>query len=94
MSNIKIPDWKRLCWLSEEELSRYDIAVVNLACAADLPGAERIEYETCLFQLDYFARCVSRYTDHSLRRFRRKRYDYHNSEAYFRMLCLITLYFE
>ena len=32
--------WAQLVWLSEVELARHDIAAVNLACAAELPGAE------------------------------------------------------
>jgi hypothetical protein len=84
-------DWNKLVWYSDEELSRLDIAAVNLACAADLPGAEQIDEDRCLFTLDYWARTVKRYTEQHWRQFRRKRYDYHNSEPYFRMLCLITV---
>ena len=41
-------DWKRLAQLSDEELGQYDIAEVNLACAAGLPGSEAMDVDFCL----------------------------------------------
>jgi hypothetical protein len=84
-------DWNKLVWYSDEELGRLDIAAVNLACAANLPGAEQIDEDRCLFTLDYWARLVKQHTERHWSQFRRKRYDYQNSEAYFRSLCLITV---
>jgi hypothetical protein len=84
-------DWHKLVWYSDEELSRLDVAAVNLACAADLPGAEQIDEDRCLFTLDYWARLVKQHTERHWSQFRRKRYDYQNSEAYFRILCMITV---
>ena len=43
------------------------------------------------FKLDYWKHNVQTYTDKMLPQFRRKRYQYENSEAYFRILCLITV---
>jgi hypothetical protein len=84
-------DWKKLVWYSEAELAGLDIAAVNLACAAGLPSSERIDYDLCLSRLDYWARAVGQYTQRLMPQFRRKRYDYENSEAFFRSLCLITV---
>lgn len=84
-------DWNKLVWYSSEELSRLDLALVNLSCAVGLPGWERIDLDLCIFKLDYMARAVQPYTERLLPKFRRKRYDYKNSEAYFRSLCLITV---
>ncbi len=83
--------WTALVTRSEEELASLDIAEVNLACADGLPGAEKIDVQVCINRLDYFSRRVKQFTDAQLKQFRRKRYDYHNSEAYFRMLALVTV---
>jgi hypothetical protein len=83
--------WKQLVHLDEDQLARYDVAEVNLACAAGLPGAESIKPDICLYILDYWARSVRAFTEPRLRYFRRKRYDYYNSEGYFRILLMVTL---
>jgi hypothetical protein len=36
-------DWKQLALESDEQLASRDVAEVHLACAAGLPGAERID---------------------------------------------------
>ena len=40
---IDRPSWQSLVRLSEEDLSRHDLAAVNLACAEDLPGKDVID---------------------------------------------------
>ena len=87
----RLPDWRWLSRLSNEELSRYDIAVVNLACAVGLPGTERMDPDLCLARLDYFADRVRHYTELAMPRFRTNPEKYENSEAYFRVLCLVTV---
>lgn len=84
-------DWLQLVHLSDADLARLDIARVNLACAAGLPGSDQIDEPACLDKLDYWARCVKQYTERVLPHFRRKRYDYNNSEAYFRILTMVTV---
>jgi hypothetical protein len=83
--------WRPLVGLTDEQLATHDIALVNLACAADLPGAEGIDQDACAFKLDYWSRRVRQYTEAALPNFRRKRWDYRNSEGYFRALCMITV---
>ena len=77
--------------MGEEELGQQDIAEVHLACAVGLPGSEKIDIDSCRFKLDFWTRSVESYTQKMLPQFRRKRHQYENSEAYFRVLCLITV---
>ena len=83
--------WKEFALMSEEELASRDVAQVNLACAAGLPDADRIDVPRCLERLDFYARRVRQDTERLMYRFRCKPYDFHNSEAYFRVLVLITV---
>ena len=78
--------WKKLVGLADEQFATLDIALVNLACAADLPESAAIDQDASAFKLDYWARCVRQYTEPRLPIFRRKRWDYRNSEGYFRIL--------
>jgi hypothetical protein len=91
VSRMVIPDWRTLVVSSDEELARYDIAAVNLACAEGLPQAEVIDPDYCLATLDAWAEAVRRYTILLTPQFHRKPHEYNHSEAYFRMLCLITV---
>lgn len=84
-------DWKQLVFESDEQLATHDIAEVHLACAAGLPDAEKIDVGQCSDRLDYYARRVQRFTEAHMKQFHRKRWDYNNSEGYFRILCMITV---
>jgi hypothetical protein len=83
-------DWMQLAQISDVELARYDVAEVNLACAAGLTGSERINVEHCLRKLDHWAEWVSQYTDRMSHRFHNRPAAYGNSWAYFRTLAMIT----
>jgi hypothetical protein len=84
--------WKQLVMLPEDELARLDIALVNLACAADLPDAPGpVVWEACIKRLDHWASLIGGYTERLLPKFRRSPHEYEHSEAYFRMLCLATV---
>jgi hypothetical protein len=87
----QLPNWRYLARLSEEALSRYDIAVTHLACVVGLPGAEKIQSSLIFFWLDYFAQCAREYTEYQLTDFHQRPHKYNNSEAFFRMLCLVTV---
>ena len=50
-----IPDLDELLSMSSEELAKQDIAVINLACAEGLYGAENLDVKACLRQLDEWA---------------------------------------
>jgi len=81
--------WKKLVGLTDEQLATLDIALVNLACAADLPKSAGIDQDACVVKLDYWARRVRQYTEPRMPIFRRKRWDYRNSEGYFRAMALV-----
>lgn len=84
-------DWRHLRELSEAELAKYDIAAVNLACAAGLPGAERIDNSHCLRTLDDWADTVKRWTDAAFDEFfRPDPGGFRHSEPYFRIVALVT----
>jgi hypothetical protein len=82
--------WKQLAWLTDAELARFDVAAVNLACAAGLPGVERFDPAQILRRLDEWAWHAGRYTERVLPQFRRRPEEYGGSEAYFRVLVLVT----
>jgi tetratricopeptide (TPR) repeat protein len=77
--------------MSPAELARVDIAEMNLLCATGLPGAEEIDIDRALAQLDAWAQHVRHETDRHLYRFRQDPSHYENSEGYFRMLMLVNV---
>jgi hypothetical protein len=84
-----LPDWRDLIHLPEAELAEHDIAAINLACAAGLPGAEEIDAERCLNWLDTATDCVRRWTDAAIDEFfHANPAEYNNSEACFRVLAM------
>ena len=84
--------WKELVRLSEEELSRLDVAEVNLACAAELPGAPTpFQVRQCIDRLNRYAKCVRRYTDERMPEFRAKPEVYDGSESVFRVVSLVRV---
>jgi hypothetical protein len=83
-------DWKQLVLASDEALASLDIIETNLACAAGLPGSETIHVALCKDRVDSFARYVSQFTEARIAQFHRKRQEYNNSEAYFRVLAMVT----
>jgi hypothetical protein len=56
-------DWTDLALLPDERLAHFDVAAVNLLCAAGLPGAEAIDIADCLRVLDDWAARVKRFTE-------------------------------
>ncbi len=79
--------------MTSDRLEHVDIAAVNLACAAGLPGAEELNVAGLLATLDDWAARVKRDTDRHLYRLSDPRYaeHYKHSEAVFRMemLCQV-----
>ena len=86
-----LPRIEDLIGLSDAELAKYDIAELNLACAAGLPGAERINAGEVRRTLDRWAERVRYETDRHLYKFHRNPDEYENSEAYFRTLVMISV---
>ncbi len=83
-------DWQTLVRLPDAQLARLDIAVMNLACAQGLPGADRIDYALCLRTIDEWAVRCHWFTERVLPYFRRGECDYPESEPKFRIQALIT----
>ena len=80
-------------WLSlnPESLAGLDLAAVNLACAEGLTGAEELPVNSVLDALDQWAARVREETQRNLPKFWRNPAEYQNSEAYFRVLVLVTV---
>lgn len=87
----RLPTLGELTEMSADELRRQDIALLNLRCAEGLPGAEKLDIPKCRATLDEWANWVKQETDRHLYKFHQNPKDYENSEAYFRMLMLITV---
>lgn len=80
-----------LAGLTEEELGKFDIAYLNLACAQGLNGSENLDIPACLQALDEIAAFVKANTAANLRLFGRNPADYANSEGQFRVLIMVSL---
>ncbi|MBI5396096.1 MAG: hypothetical protein HZA91_12440 [Verrucomicrobia bacterium] len=72
-------------------LQGMDVARLNLLCAEGLPGAENLVVERLLKTLDDWANQVRVATLRNLYRFQHRPEEYERSEAYFRMLVMITV---
>ncbi|MCI0377284.1 MAG: hypothetical protein L0215_06750 [Gemmataceae bacterium] len=86
-----VPNWRNLVWLPENELARFDVAGVNLACAEGLPGLESFDSEACLRTIEEWAERVSWTTVKKLRLFEAHPERFYNSRDYFRVLTLVTV---
>lgn len=80
--------WQDLARLPDLELAKVDIAVMNLACAADLPSTEKLDAAACLRVIDEWTRAIGQETERRLPRFRSTGYD---SEAQWRVSLMIAL---
>lgn len=85
-------DWKQLVFESDEQLATRDIAEVHLACAAGLPGAERLDVPAYLRIIDQYAERVRAATDRLWHFFEQKPEKFGHSWAYFRMLMMTTVF--
>ena len=81
----------RMLNLTESEIASGDIARWNLACAAGLPGAESLDIDAKLAELDRWAKHVASETERNMHRFRSNPGEYENSEAYYRALMLVVV---
>ncbi len=77
--------------MAEVELARQDFALLNLCSAEGLPGAEGLDITAKLKELDRWASRVRTETNRCLPQYFARPEDYQHSEAYFRMLVLVTL---
>lgn len=79
--------------MTAEELRQQDVALVNLRCAEDLPGANDLNIAACLQKLDQWAARVRSETERHLYRAHDARYakEYRNSEPYFRVSMMLQV---
>ncbi len=83
-------EWRDLVRLSDRDLARVDIALVNLACAAGLPGSDQIDIDHCLRVLDSWAWQTRCFTERVMPLSHDGRSDYPDSEPRFRIQALVT----
>jgi hypothetical protein len=83
-----------LLQLPSAELEPTDVALLNLVCAQNLPGAGELNISNQLATLDQWAKRVQSETDRHLYRFRAKPAEFENSEGYFRMLMMAVVFYE
>lgn len=84
------PSLNALVAFADEELSRIDIALLNLACASGLPGAEDIDQVSLLAKLDDWTHEARHQIQRNWYRFLADPADYENSPGYFHILVVIT----
>lgn len=89
MSNLS-----KLLALSPDTLGHFDIARMNLLCAQELPGAEKLDVDRCLVALDEMAARVRSETERHYYRFQHNPAEFENSEGFFQMLMLAVVLAE
>lgn len=77
--------------LTPEDIPKYDILTLNLLCAKGLPGVGELDVQKYRKTLKAWAAHVKFETERHLYQFHQNPSDFSNSEAYFRMLTLITV---
>lgn len=76
------------------ELSKVDIARMNLCCAQGLPGAEDLDVNGCLPVLEQMAARVRSETDRYHYRFERNPAEFENSEGFYKMVIMAVVLAE
>jgi hypothetical protein len=89
-SRGRMPAWELLAHRSDADLARLDVALVNLACTENLASPAPIDVPTCVRRLNAWAGYVHEFTRRLTPHFRAQPHEYHHSEGYFRVLCLVT----
>jgi regulator of sirC expression with transglutaminase-like and TPR domain len=77
--------------MGDADLRRADIATLNLLCASSLPGSDAEALKDTIARLDTWTKRVASETDRYLYKFRQNPAEFQNSEAYFRVLTLVTV---
>jgi hypothetical protein len=83
--------WSQLDHLSDDELRRLDIALVNLICALGLPGGESIDVAICLQILDRWAERIRQETKRLAPRFHQEPQLFDHSRGRFQALVMGTV---
>jgi hypothetical protein len=80
--------------LPASALQQVDIGRMNLLCAQELRGADGLDLEGCLVELDKMAARVRSETQRHLYRFQKNPAEFERSEGFFRMLMLAVVLCE
>jgi len=75
----------------DAELSRFDLAAIDLACAVGLPGSERLDIPACLAWVDHAAAWVRHQTATTIDQSRQKPETHENSEGIFRVVAMMNV---
>lgn len=81
----------QLCEMSDEQLARLDIGLVDLLCAMGLPGGPDGDIERYLDWLDEAAERVRLQIDRNYYKFIEDPALYNISQAYFCIVCMVTV---
>lgn len=93
-STASVSSLSTLLALPVAELTRMDIARMNLLCAQGLPGADDLDVNSSLATLDQMAARVRGETERNFYRFKQSPTDFENSEGFFRMVMLAVVLAE
>ena len=80
-----------LAKMSNDQLESINIEVRNLVCGMDLSNDIGVTQDELLKRLDEMTQRVKVETDRNFHRFHKEPATYENSEAYYRMLMLVTV---
>jgi hypothetical protein len=86
-----VEDFDQLISMGTNELNRLDIGRMNLLCVERLRGGDGSKVRANLAELDRMVRQVRAETERHYRKFQTKPEEFNRSDAYFRMLCLVTV---
>lgn len=85
------PSLGDLSTMSDEELARVDIGLVNLLCAEGLPRKGKNTVDESLAELDRMVAAVRQQTAQNYHRWQSNPAEFENSEAYFRVALMATI---
>jgi hypothetical protein len=80
-----------MLFLPPQEIARLPVGFTNLLCATNLPDTANLNLTQCFHTLILWVDNVRSATERQLFRFHQHPSEYQNSEAYFRVLVLITV---
>jgi hypothetical protein len=93
VSSVAVPPLtlEELGNLSDTELNAIDLSELNFACLRGLPETKAVKIEVCARQLERWTLSVRLQTEANLYRYFANPTEFENSEAFFRMLMLVTV---
>ncbi|MCE9552183.1 MAG: transglutaminase-like domain-containing protein [Planctomycetes bacterium] len=86
-----VPSFHQFADHSNTSLATIDIVELNLSCAVGLPGTDDLDIAACCTKKDQWADLVAYGTRRLQSRFDQQPEDYNHSEAYYRILVMVTV---